>query len=47
VARDTGAQVLVLSPSVGGVKEANTYIAVFDHNINQLVTAIKQTGARQ
>jgi zinc/manganese transport system substrate-binding protein len=47
VARDTGAQVLVLSPSVGGVKEANSYIAVFDHNINLLVTAIKQTGARQ
>ena len=27
VARDTGATVLVLSPSVGGVKEASTYIA--------------------
>ena len=44
VARDTGATVLVLSPSVGGVKEASTYIALFDYNINLLVSAIKQTG---
>src|SRR5215203_2785252 len=46
VARDTGAQVLVLSPSVGGVKEASSYIALFDYDINLLVTAIKQTGAK-
>ena len=45
VARDTGAQVLVLSPSVGGVKEATSYISLFDYDINLLVTAIKQTGA--
>ena len=44
VARDTGAIVLVLSPSVGGVKEASTYITLFDYNINLLVSAIKQTG---
>jgi zinc/manganese transport system substrate-binding protein len=44
VARDTGATVLVLSPSVGGVKEASTYIALFDYNINLLVSVIKQTG---
>src|SRR3954466_8290521 len=46
VARDTGAQVLVLSPSVGGVKEASNYIALFDYDINLLVSAIKQTGAK-
>ena len=46
VARDTGARVLVLSPSVGGVKEASSYIALFDYDINLLVTAIKQTGAK-
>ncbi len=46
VARDTGAQVLVLSPSVGGVKEATNYIALFDYDLNLLVNAIKQTGAK-
>ena len=46
VARDTGAQVLVLSPSVGGVKEATSYIALFDYDLNLLVNAIKQTGAK-
>jgi zinc/manganese transport system substrate-binding protein len=45
VARDTGAQVLVLSPSVGGVKEATNYIALFDYDLNLLVNAIRQTGA--
>ena len=46
IARDTGAQVLVLSPSVGGVKEATNYIALFDYDLNLLVNAIKQTGAK-
>ena len=42
VARDTGAQVLVLAPSVGGVKEASDYIALFDYNLARLVGAITQ-----
>lgn len=46
IARDTGAEVLVLSPSVGGDKESSTYIALFDHDLTQLVAAIKRTGAR-
>jgi zinc/manganese transport system substrate-binding protein len=46
IARDTGAEVLVLSPSVGGVKEASSYIALFDYDLTQLVAAIKRTGAR-
>jgi len=46
IARDTGAKVLVLSPSVGGSKEASDYIALFDYDITQLVAAIQQTGAR-
>ena len=46
VARDTGAQVLVLAPSVGGVKEASSYIALFDYDINLLVSAFKQVGTR-
>jgi zinc/manganese transport system substrate-binding protein len=40
IARETGAQVLVLSPSVGGVKEASSYIALFDYNIGLLTKAL-------
>jgi zinc/manganese transport system substrate-binding protein len=46
IARDTGAQVVVMPPSVGGVKEVQNYIQLFDHNVNLLVNAIKQSGAR-
>jgi ABC-type Zn uptake system ZnuABC Zn-binding protein ZnuA len=46
IARETGAKVLVMPPSVGGVKEAKDYLALFDYDINLLVNAIKQTGAR-
>jgi zinc/manganese transport system substrate-binding protein len=46
IARDTGAQVLVMPPSVGGVKEVTDYFRLFDYNLNLLVSAIKQTGAR-
>ena len=42
IARDTGAKVLVLPPSVGGVKEATDYIALFDYNIRQLAQALKR-----
>lgn len=45
VARDTGAIVLVMPPSVGGVKEATDYIALFDYNVNLLVQAIKKVHA--
>jgi ABC-type Zn uptake system ZnuABC Zn-binding protein ZnuA len=46
IARETGATVLVMPPSVGGVKEVPDYISLFDHNINLLVSAIKKTGAK-
>jgi len=46
VARDTGAQVLVLAPSVGGVKEASNYLALFDYDVNLLVGAFKQIGTK-
>jgi zinc/manganese transport system substrate-binding protein len=45
VGRATGAEVLVMPPSVGGVKETGDYIALFDYDINMLVTAIKKAGA--
>jgi ABC-type Zn uptake system ZnuABC Zn-binding protein ZnuA len=46
IARNTGAQVVVLPPSVGGVKEITDYIALFDYDVNLLVNAIRQSGAR-
>jgi len=46
IARDTGAKVVVLGPSVGGAKEATYYFKLFDYDINLLVAAIKETGAK-
>jgi zinc/manganese transport system substrate-binding protein len=46
IARDSGAQVLVMSPSVLGVPSVTDYIKLFDYDVNLLVNAIKQTGAK-
>ncbi len=46
IGRDTGAQVLVMPPSVGGTKEVTDYFKLFDYDINLLVEAIKKTGAK-
>jgi zinc/manganese transport system substrate-binding protein len=40
VAARTGAKVLILPPSVGGLKGLNDYIAVMKHDITQLASAI-------
>jgi ABC-type Zn uptake system ZnuABC Zn-binding protein ZnuA len=45
IARQTGAQVIVLPPSVGGNKEITDYIKLFDYNVNLLATALKKAGA--
>ena len=45
IGRDTGAQVLVMLPSVGGVKEASDYLRLFDYDINLLIAALKKAGA--
>jgi len=45
IARDTGARVLVVAPSVGGVKEAADYIRLFDYDVNLLVSALKAASA--
>jgi zinc/manganese transport system substrate-binding protein len=45
IGQQTGAQVLVLPPSVGGVKEATDYFKLFDYDINLLLDAIKKSGA--
>jgi len=44
IGRDTGAQVLVMPPSVGGVKEAGDYLKLFDYDINLLIGALKKAG---
>jgi ABC-type Zn uptake system ZnuABC Zn-binding protein ZnuA len=46
IGRATGAEVVVLPPSVGGVKETTDYVKLFDYDINLLVEAIKKTGAK-
>ena len=46
VASKTGAKVLVLTPSVGGVPQASDYFKLFDTNIAKLIDAIKAAGAR-
>ncbi len=46
IGRETGAKVLVLPPSVGGEKEITDYFKLFDYDIDLLVKAIKETGAR-
>ncbi len=46
IGRETGARVLVVSPSVGGEKEITDYIKLFDYDLDLLVKAIKETGAK-
>jgi len=46
IASQTGGNVLVLPPSVGGVPAASDYLKLFDTNIGLLVGAIKSAGAR-
>jgi zinc/manganese transport system substrate-binding protein len=45
IGRDTGAQVLIMPPSVGGSKEVGDYFKLFDYDINLVVEAIKKSGA--
>jgi ABC-type Zn uptake system ZnuABC Zn-binding protein ZnuA len=45
IGRATGAQVLVMPPSVGGVKEITDYFKLFDYDVNLLITALKKVGA--
>jgi len=46
IGRETGAQVLVMPPSVGGVKEVTDYFKLFDYNMALLVDAIKKGGGK-
>lgn len=42
VARETGGQVVVLMPSVGGNKDTGDYIKLFDYDVDLLVKAFQQ-----
>jgi zinc/manganese transport system substrate-binding protein len=46
IARETGAKVLVMAPSVGGEKETTDYLKLFDYDINMLTTAFKQVSGK-
>jgi len=46
IGRGTGAEVLVMPPSVGGTKDITDYFKLFDYDLNMLVDAIKKTGAK-
>jgi len=39
VARESGARVLVMSPSVGGLSEVTDYFKLFDYNLNLIASA--------
>src|SRR5215468_355827 len=45
IGRETGAEVLVMPPSVGGVKDVPDYFKLFDYDLAMLTNAIKKTGA--
>jgi len=46
VARDTGAKVLVMTPSVGGEKEVTDYFKLFDYDIALLLKASREVGGK-
>jgi ABC-type Zn uptake system ZnuABC Zn-binding protein ZnuA len=41
-----GGKVVILAPSVGGVKEVSDYIQLFDYNVNLLAGALKQVTGK-
>jgi zinc/manganese transport system substrate-binding protein len=46
IAREAGAALVVMPPSVGGVPQAADYIALFDYNVDLLAAAAGRAGAR-
>jgi ABC-type Zn uptake system ZnuABC Zn-binding protein ZnuA len=46
IGRETGADVLVMPPSVGGVPQASDYLKLFDYDINLLVTTLKKVSGK-
>jgi ABC-type Zn uptake system ZnuABC Zn-binding protein ZnuA len=46
IASQVGGQVLELTPSVGGVKEATDYVRLFDYNVMTLAAALKTSTGK-
>jgi zinc/manganese transport system substrate-binding protein len=46
IAANTGAKVLVVPPSVGGLPQVSDYFKLFDYDISLLVEAIRATGVK-
>jgi zinc/manganese transport system substrate-binding protein len=46
IARQTGARVVVLPPSVGGEKAITGYIGLFDYDVGLLAGAIREAGGK-
>jgi len=46
IARETGAKVIVMAPSVGAEKDITDYISLFDHDVKLLSAALKETTGR-
>jgi zinc/manganese transport system substrate-binding protein len=46
IASQTGAEVVILAPSVGGTKEAADYIRLFDYDVSLLAAALKRTTGK-
>jgi zinc/manganese transport system substrate-binding protein len=46
IANQVGGKVLVLAPSVGGVKEASDYIKLFDYDVSLLAENLKQVTGK-
>jgi ABC-type Zn uptake system ZnuABC Zn-binding protein ZnuA len=44
IAAQTGATVLTMAPSVGGMTGTEDYIKLFDYNVNLLVTTLSKAG---
>jgi ABC-type Zn uptake system ZnuABC Zn-binding protein ZnuA len=46
IGQATGATVLVMPPSVGGVKEITDYVSLFDYDIKLLSDALRKAGSK-
>jgi zinc/manganese transport system substrate-binding protein len=46
IAQKVGGEVLVLAPSVGGIKEAADYLGLFEYNVNVTVAALKRAAGK-
>jgi zinc/manganese transport system substrate-binding protein len=46
IGRETGAEVLLMPPSVGGVPQVTDYLKLFDYDVNLLVTTLKKVTGK-